>query len=68
MSKTGLTAILCLLFAGGLIAGQTGVGLTTTADALVLQSEQVTGSILDPDHAPDNLQAPQEYYQKRALA
>ena len=65
MSKYGLTVILCLLFAGGLIAGQTGAGLVTTAG--VPGTPAVT--TLDPTRAPEGqyVQAPQESYQQDAV-
>jgi len=69
MSKYGLTVMVCLLFAGGLIAGQLGTGLATTSGVPGTPGLNTAPVYMDPTRAPEGKyqQAPQEVYQQDAV-
>lgn len=53
MSRYGLTVVVCLLVAGGLIAGQTGAGLATVGASSTLRLPESVGS--NPTASPSLL-------------
>jgi len=69
MSKYGLTVVVCLLFAGGLIAGQTSAALATANGVTGTPGLNTAPVNDDPTRAPEGqyVQAPQEVYQQDAV-